>query len=114
VIRLAAYRFSGARVREQRQKRGHSREWLAVQLDRSLSTIRYYEVGFTTPPLPVIEQLADLFNVHPTEFFIDDNGAARNRKSARCIVDGCDRPVRARRRCSKHYQALRKAEAAKR
>jgi transcriptional regulator with XRE-family HTH domain len=47
-----------------RTSNGRSKAWVSEQLSKSDSNIANYENGKTNPPLPVIEQYANLFNVY--------------------------------------------------
>jgi hypothetical protein len=109
-----AKRFSGKRMRELRRERYPRIEAWAVALDRGWRAVQYYETDFRAPPMGIIERAADLLEVDPTDFFVEQNGRPRRRKRPQCVVDGCERSAHARRRCSRHYRALRQQEAAKR
>lgn len=59
------------RLREARVQAGHSREFAAVSIGRSWSSISGYERGHTIPPLDVIEALAGLYGVRLAELLDD-------------------------------------------
>lgn len=70
---MSAYRFSGPRVRELREKRKLSREELAARCGKCFSVVRYYETGHTAPSMGALEKLAEVLKVHPGKFFVEDD-----------------------------------------
>ncbi len=69
---LLAKRFSGKRMRELRKKRYPRIEHWAIALDRSFRMIQLYEGGHA-PPVAVLDRAAELLNVDPAKFFVEDN-----------------------------------------
>ena len=59
------------RLREARVRAGISKEFAALTIERSWSSISGYERGYTTPPLDVIEALADLYGVRLADLLDD-------------------------------------------
>ena len=55
--------FSADRVRKYRESRDMSREALAESIGRSYPSVVLYETGRVTPPLSVIEDIAQALNV---------------------------------------------------
>ncbi len=53
----------GVRLTAARVAAGLSRETVAVRLGKSFSSVVGYERGATSPPVPVLVQLADLYDV---------------------------------------------------
>ena len=47
-----------------RQRDNRTKLWVAERISKSNSVVANYESGKVSPPLPVIQQYADLFGVH--------------------------------------------------
>ena len=61
--------FSGARMRQIREERHRTKEWLAVRSGRSYSSITKYESGYIVPSGRILGTLAAALNVGVDEFF---------------------------------------------
>lgn len=59
------------RLREARVKAGISKEFAALSIGRSWSSISGYERGHTTPPLGVIEALGGLYGLRLADLLDD-------------------------------------------
>lgn len=53
----------GKRIRELREKKGLTQKALARQLNMNTRTLGFYETGDRNPPIDVLNQLADFFDV---------------------------------------------------
>ncbi len=53
----------GKNIRYLRQKEGHKQKWLAEQLNKSSSLVGEYEKDRRTPPVDVLMQICDVFNI---------------------------------------------------
>lgn len=62
----------GDRIRVGRLSRGWTQGQLAEKIGVATSTITMYETGKRNPSLPIIEALADAFNV-PESYFLAEN-----------------------------------------
>ena len=54
-----------------RQNAKLSQEKLSALLDKNINYINMIEGGKSTPPLSVIEQIAKILNVNPSEFLVE-------------------------------------------
>ena len=61
----------GVNLTAARVAAGLSRETVAAHLEKSFSSIVGYERGVTSPPIPVLVQLADLYDVPVGALFGD-------------------------------------------
>lgn len=63
--------FDHRRLRKAREDAGLSREEASLKARRSHASIVAYELGRVSPPLPVLETLAEVFGVEPAALFSD-------------------------------------------
>ena len=63
------YRFSGAKLRAEREAAGRKREEIALAIGRSASLVTVYELSYRQPPPPVLMALAEVLGVHVEDFF---------------------------------------------
>jgi transcriptional regulator with XRE-family HTH domain len=71
---VALMRFSGQRLKQQREATGIRRERLAADIDRSLQSILQYEKGNITPPEHVVNAIADTLGCSPFAFYDAEPG----------------------------------------
>jgi transcriptional regulator with XRE-family HTH domain len=64
--------FSGSNLRARRERKGVSREVLALTVGKSASAIGLYEAGFRSPPRPVLIRLAAALDCSPRDLVDED------------------------------------------
>jgi transcriptional regulator with XRE-family HTH domain len=64
--------FSGAKLRDARERAGQSREQLALAADLTASTISVYENGYRGPSRAALIRLAEALGVSPRQLVDDD------------------------------------------
>jgi transcriptional regulator with XRE-family HTH domain len=67
-------RFSGQRLKDQREAAGVRVERVAADIDRSYLSVRNYEAGVTTPDERVINAIASTLGCSPFAFYDADPG----------------------------------------
>jgi ribosome-binding protein aMBF1 (putative translation factor) len=67
---MSGYRFSGARLREHRQRAGLQVEHVALSVARKANTIAKYESGDLEPPANIVGALAAAVDVSPTDLYV--------------------------------------------
>jgi transcriptional regulator with XRE-family HTH domain len=67
-------RFSGARLRAQREYAGVRLEQLALTIDRSASSVGQYERGHVVPSVVTLAAIADALDC-PVDAFFDRDAA---------------------------------------
>lgn len=60
----------GANIRSEREKRGWSREKLAVELNVSEGAVRHWESGKNSVALNVLEEIAAVWQISPLELLV--------------------------------------------
>ena len=68
----------GTNLRNLRIKRGLTQQELAKALDLSQASITAYETNFRTPPITVIQTIADYFRVPITELLPIEKGSEKS------------------------------------
>lgn len=78
-MRVGTPGFSGSRLREIREVRGHQQIHLAEMLDVSAQAISNYERGSSTPSPEMLARLVDKLNVSPGFFTLPDRALVDRR-----------------------------------
>ncbi|MCL1599155.1 MAG: helix-turn-helix domain-containing protein [Actinomycetia bacterium] len=67
----------GTNIRNARRAKGMSTTQLGYHLDRTAQTIHAYESGSIVPPLPVVQQLAEILDVSIDDLVADVEFSSR-------------------------------------
>lgn len=68
------YAFSGEALRRRRQSAQIRPERIAVEINRSVESIRSYESGRVDPPARVVARLAAALGCEPADLFTESAG----------------------------------------
>lgn len=69
-------RFSGPKLRQARLRSGAPITRVALDVGRSVESLRCYESGRIDPPASIVAALAESLGVDPGELFADDQEVA--------------------------------------
>jgi transcriptional regulator with XRE-family HTH domain len=66
---MAAFRFSGGKLRACREREGLTRKQLGEGVERGESAITLYELDYRTPPMDVLVGMATVLGVRVEDLF---------------------------------------------